>query len=90
MYELLTIPTFSRSGSGTLDKQAPKFHARIPEQIAFDFKVRPKSQVSIEDIKKKPKRQIEKSLMKKGAGSNIRAKNARSLRISIEGRNMPT
>lgn len=33
------------------DGKSRSFHARIPERVAFDFKIRPKSSVNVEEAK---------------------------------------
>lgn len=70
-------------------KDNPTYHARIPDKIALDFKIRPKSKVSAENTVKKTKRTIEKNLnQKKAALVPGRGMIRRAIPISIEGRNM--
>jgi len=69
---------------GAISKDSPTFHARIPDKIALDFKIRPKSKINMEETKKKEKRKLEKHLVsnKVGKGSVIK----RAVGVSIEGR----
>jgi len=69
--------------------QSPSFHARIPEKIAFDFKIRPKPQVNDSENQKHPAtikfKKIENRMAKLKSGS---PKNVRASSMSIEGRNL--
>eukprot|EP01114_Cavostelium_apophysatum_P015510 TRINITY_DN4233_c0_g1_i4.p1 TRINITY_DN4233_c0_g1~~TRINITY_DN4233_c0_g1_i4.p1 ORF type:complete len:350 (+),score=136.21 TRINITY_DN4233_c0_g1_i4:1-1050(+) len=72
--------------SKTPVKDSPTYHARIPEKIALDFKIKPKSKIDVENVPKKPKRALENRLLQKKAKSPGGIQRASS--VSIQGRKL--
>jgi len=72
-------------------KDTTSTHARIPDKIALDFKIMPKSKAAeTEGSGKREKRSVEKHLNRPSKNLKGMMKNARALSVSIEGRNLPS
>jgi len=69
-------------------KERVSVHARIPDKVALDFKVMPKSKLDPQNFTEKlPKRNVEKQMYRAKRSPNFR-KNARAIEMSIEGRHL--
>ena len=88
----LDAPIQKKSTSGNSLKDFATNHARIPDKIALDFKIMPKSNVEAQSLLSKPKRgtstSADKALAKKKVPVSKKGAVPRAINMSIEGRNM--